>query len=101
MDAAPLVPMMQQALDAQAIEQYPVLRKLTALEIIHQADGREHQWIAGQVVDVGIALEAIADLSAVLRTRGPRLLLRLVTRETDRGTPMAGVFRNLGLPEVE
>ena len=92
---------MQEAIDTELVEQRPVLGQLAALEVVHQADRREHQGVAGEVVDVGLVLEALDDPVAIGRAFPARLLCRLVLRQAHRGAPVTRVVSYLGRFEIE
>ena len=101
MDAPALVPVMQQSLDAELVEDGPVLRELASLEVADQADRREHQGIAGEVADVGVTRKPGDDVVAVLDPFDAGLLLGLVLGEADGGAPVTRVLGHLGGVEIE
>lgn len=71
------------------------------LEVVHQADGREHERIACKVSYVGMTLETRDDGFALGGSFSPGFGIRLVAREADRRAPMVRVFPHLWLVKIE
>jgi hypothetical protein len=92
--------MVQQPLHAQPIEESAVLRELAALEVVDQADRREHQRVVGQVPNIRVDLDAFHDAGALGRPFPAGLLGPLILRQADRRAPVTRVLGDLSVLEL-
>jgi len=89
------------SLDAEPIKHRPVRRELAALEPVDQTDRREHQWTAGQVVDIaGLAGRPERNRCGITRLTDRELEVFLLI---GRGLPTVEIAQrlNLGVKTVE
>ena len=99
-DATSLVPVMQQPLDTEPVQQASILRQSSSLEVVDEADRRKHERIARQIADVQILLESTDDPVSVLSSFMASLVLGLVSSQPDRGAPVPSELGDLRIIKI-